>query len=1175
MRTLLTIPRQLPEFRELLADIDNGRCPLAVSGLSMIHRAHLAAAIQAELDNPVVIVCADDTEARRMVADLKAFSGLSVPMLVGREFTFHNAATVSHQWEHQRLLLLHQLSQELCPLLVATVEGLLQRTLPQSTLQNSAMILQTGCDYAMEEILKRLTTTGYTRCVQVEGAGQFAVRGGILDIYSPSMEHPVRIEFFDDTIDAMGIFDPITQRRLENIERLELLPSAEVLAQLAPGGTFGLMADLEKLRRRYARRKEGPALQQTLQEDLHRLDTLTSFPAIDRYIHLIYPQFACALDYLPFNTVLCLSDTPRIRESYQNYLWRLTEDRKSLLEAGILGPEQNAFALPPEDFARALRDYPTCYFDAFLSSTYPASPRDTISIPARQLPSFGGSLETAVSDLQHHISAGCSVVVLCSSEMRAKALETLLREHGVPIGLDFELKSLPPKGHSVIALGGLSSGLDYANARIAILTEGSFVPTQRKSPAKKVKDAPTNRQKLESFTDLKPGDFVVHEDYGIGKFIEMTTRMVDGVKKDYLKIAYAGTDTLYVSATKLDLVSKYIGSGEESGGPHLSKMGSAEWQRTKSRTKKAVRDMAKELIALYAQRQRQKGYAFHPDDPWQQEFENSFEYTETDDQIRCIQEIKADMERPLPMDRLLCGDVGYGKTEVALRAVMKCVLEGKQAAILVPTTVLAQQHFETASKRFATYPIRIAMVSRFRTAKQIRQTLAELEAGQVDIIIGTHRLLSKDVSFKDLGLLVIDEEQRFGVTHKERLKTLAHQVDCLTLSATPIPRTLNMALSGIRDMSTIEHPPQNRQPVLTYVIEHDWSILADAMRRELGRGGQVYYLHNRVETIARTARQLQEILGEDISIAIAHGKMTESELSDVMQRMNSGEIQVLVCTTIIETGIDISNVNTLIIENADRMGLAQLHQIRGRVGRSSRRAYAYLTYRQDKVLTEIATKRLSAVREFAEFGSGFKIAMRDLELRGAGNLLGAEQSGFLISVGYDLYLKLLEEAVLEERGQPQEIPKTCTADLTVSANIPEWYVPSTEQRMDLYRRIARIRREADGDDLLDELIDRYGEPPKSVTSLVSVALLRAEAVACDITDLSQRERSVLMRMSSFSVPAILALAKKPALKNRLTFQAEPHPTLTLRLAKNEDVLRAVRYVLLAYRTALRETGEGS
>ncbi len=1171
MENLLKILDLVPEFRELLANIENGRCPVAVSGLSAVHRAHVAAAIQAEQGRPVLVVCADDADAGRMRKDLVAFSGQEVELLAGREFTFHNAATVSHQWEHQRLSVLRKMADEEAPIVVATVEGLVQRTMPPAVLRNSALVLKVGCDYVLDDVAHRLVEDGYSRCEQVEGPGQFALRGGILDVYSPAMEYPVRAEFFGDEIDSMGAFDLVTQRRMFNVEQMEILPAAETLAQLAPGGVLGLMGDLERVRLRAAKKKDTQELQRTLEEDGKRLETLTSFPAVDRYMDLIYPDFATALDYVPLDGVICVCDSPRVLESLKNYLWRMEEDVKALMEGGLLWGELARFALDQEGFAQALMEHPVCYLDSFLVSGYPTKVRDTLAVTARQLPSFGVSLETAVSDLNHYTASGSSAVVLCLSEMRAKALEELLRQEQVKIGMDFQLQQLPEPGGSVIALGGLSAGFEYPAAKIAVLTEGFGIPARKQKKA--ASKGASNRQKLESFTDLKPGDLVVHEQHGIGRFVEMVQMKVDGATKDYLKLAYAGTDCLYVPATQLDMVSKYIGSGEGDAPVKLSKLGGTDWQRAKTRTRKAVQDLAKGLVQLYAQRQRQAGYAFHPDDPWQQEFENSFEYQETEDQIRCIAEIKEDMERPVPMDRLLCGDVGYGKTEVALRAVMKCVLEGKQAAILVPTTVLAQQHYQTVTQRFANYPVRVGMVSRFRTAKQIKETLAELAAGQVDILIGTHRLLQKDVKFKDLGLLIIDEEQRFGVTHKERLKEIARQVDCLTLSATPIPRTLNMALSGLRDMSTIEQPPQDRQPVLTYVMEHDWSILADAMRREIGRGGQVYYLHNRVDTITATARQIRERLGEDVSVGVAHGKMTEEELSDVMQRMVDGEIQVLVCTTIIETGIDISNVNTLIIEDADKMGLAQLHQIRGRVGRSSRRAFAYLTYRKDKVLSEVANKRLSAIREFAEFGSGFKIAMRDLEIRGAGNLLGPEQSGFLMSVGYDMYLKMLETAVLEERGETKAQTRECSADLTVTANIPEFYVNSVEQRMDLYRRIARIRSEEDADDLTDELVDRYGDPPRSVNNLIAVALLRAVALECGVVEITQKGNIIYLGLDQVHVEAVLALGAQREYKNRVTFASGEKPALTIRLTGKEDALRYIQKFLRDYRKKIQETEE--
>ena len=657
---------------------------------------------------------------------------------------------------------------------------------------------------------------------------------------------------------------------------------------------------------------------------------------------------------------------------------------------------------------------------------------------------------------------------------------------------------------------------------------------------------------------------MVHENYGIGRFVAMEQIKVDNAVKDYIKIAYQGSDTLFVPATQLDLVSKYIGGGSEDSNVRLNKIGSDAWQKTKAKARKAAKDMAGELIQLYAARKRQPGFAFATDSPWQKEFEDNFPYPETDDQLRCIADIKRDMESPTPMDRLLCGDVGFGKTEVALRAVMKAVMDGKQVAILVPTTVLAQQHYTTAVARFRGFPVNIDVLSRFRTSKQQQQTLRNLASGSVDLIIGTHKLLQKSVQFKDLGLLVIDEEQRFGVTHKERLKEMSKGVDVLTLSATPIPRTLNMALSGIRDMSTIEEPPADRYPVQTFVLEHNNAVIDDAIRREVERGGQVYYLHNRTETIDQCAIALQRRI-PGLRIGVAHGQMGEDALGDVMQAMTDGDIQVLVCTTIIETGLDIPNANTLIIENADRFGLSQLHQLRGRVGRSTRHAYAYFTYRPDKNLTEIAEKRLSAIRDFAEFGSGFKIAMRDLEIRGAGNLLGSEQSGHMMSVGYDMYLKLLDEAVLEEQGAAPKAPE-CTADLNVTANVDKNYVSRGEERMDLYRRMAAIRNQEDADDLLDEIVDRYGEPPRGVLNLIDIALLRAKAKEVSIKDIKQKAGDVLFTLTSLNFEAVSALCADPDYSSRVTFlAAAKEPTLRLKLAAGVDSLKQSKVFIDRYR----------
>ena len=1168
MKPLLSALNDIPEYRSLLAAIDNGACPAAFSGLSAVHRAHFAAGIRQELNRPVVVVCADEGEAERMARDLAALSGEAVRTLSAREFTFHNAAVVSRQYEHRRLSTLRALAAGECPLLVCTVESILQRTIPKTLLTQAAQVVRMGERHDLGELAGTLAAAGYTRCEQVEGVGQFALRGGILDFFSPAHPKPVRVEFFGDEIDAMGLFDPDTQRRIENLGAAEILPAAEVLPQFTPGGYGGLLEGLDRLISQAKRRKGNETLVQTLEEDRERLAASTAFPAMDRYIALIYPVMATAADYFPEDAVVVLSESPRVAERGKSYLWQLGEDAKALMERGELAGELADFARTFEELTEVLADWPVCYLDAFTSSRYPQRPRTLLNLLTKQLPSYGASLETAVSDLAHYVSDGFRTVVLVSSEQRALNLQALLREQKMTTAVDFQLHELPGYGKAVIAVGGLTAGMEYPVGRFAVLTEGqSLLGKKRRS--KPV----TNRQKLGSYADLSPGDLVVHEHHGVGRFLEMTKMTVDGVQKDYVKIAYAGADVLYVPATQLDLVSKYIGSGEDAQETRkLSRLGGTDWEKAKTRAKKAVKDLAKGLIQLYAERQRQPGFAFSPDSPWMKEFEDEFEYAETDDQLRCIAEIKQDMEQARPMDRLLCGDVGYGKTEVAFRAIMKCVLDGKQAAILVPTTVLARQHYLTAKQRFAKHPVEIDVVSRFRTQTQMKDTLRRLEQGGIDLLIGTHRLFQKDVKFKDLGLLVIDEEQRFGVQHKEKLKELSKQVDVLTLSATPIPRTLNMALSGIRDMSTLEEPPMDRQPVQTYVLEHDWGVLSDAMRRELERGGQVYYLHNRVETITRTAARIKEMLGEDVAVAVAHGKMSQEELNDVMTRMSDGEVDVLVCTTIIETGIDIANANTLIIEDADHMGLAQLHQIRGRVGRSTRRAYAYLTYRRGKVLTEVASKRLGAIREFAEFGSGFKIAMRDLEIRGAGNVLGPEQSGFLLSVGYDMYLKLLEEAVLEERGEKPERPTECAADLSVAASIPDRYVPSPEQRMDLYRRIAAIRSEADADDVMDELIDRYGDPPRTVNNLISVALLRADAARNGISQIDQKGANLNFYLDQFDLQRVSALCGLEKYRSRLLFSAGERPYLALRLKKGEDALKFGRRLVEDYaKTAPAET----
>ena len=1164
MEKLLSALKAIPEFPLLLETL-RSRQSAAITGAGQINRSHIIATLSRQLAQPVVALCPDDSSAKRLSEELRAFLKEDVPVLPSRELTLYDSTAVSRSWEQKRLRQLYDLAEGNTPLQIFSWESLCQRTMPKAVMARCAFRLEVGKEYAMDDLVSRLEQMGYAHCTMVEGVGQYALRGGILDVYSPAAPRPIRAEFFGDELDTMGFFDPDTQRRVDNASEAVLLPVAESLPSLHPEGVDGLCRELQSIIARQRRRKAPHEnLITTLTRDIESLQSGVSFPSADRYLALLYPEFACAADYLSTETTVYFCDHGALSRAVKAQEEEFGLGLDAFLESGRLAGELCEFYLSFDALAARMKGHPVVYFDSFLSARFPESlpPKQLLSVTARQLPGYGGSLETAVSDLKSYVRNDYGCLVLCGGRRRGEILKEMLGKEGVNALLAFPAVHLPQAGQVFLTDGSLPAGLEYPDLRLAILTEGQLLvkKTERKPKPKK---APSNRKKLESFTDLTPGDLVVHEHHGIGRYVGMEQMKVGGAIKDYVKIAYQGTDTLYVPATQLDLVSKYIGSGGENQTVRLNKLGGDQWQKAKAKAKAAAKDLAAGLIQLYAERKRRPGFAFAADSPWQKEFEESFEYAETDDQLRAIAEIKHDMESPSPMERLLCGDVGFGKTEVALRAVMKCILDGKQAAILVPTTVLAQQHYLTALKRFGSFPVTIDVLSRFRTAAQMKKTLQELASGKIDLIIGTHKLLQKNVHFKDLGLLIVDEEQRFGVSHKERLKEISRGVDVLTLSATPIPRTLNMALSGLRDMSTIEQPPHDRYPVQTFVLEHSDRILDEAIRRELSRGGQVYYLHNRVESIDECAAKLKDRLG-DVSVAVAHGKMNQEQLSDVMQAMADGQIQILVCTTIIETGIDIPNVNTLIIEDADKLGLAQLHQLRGRVGRSSRHAYAYLTFRRGKVLSEVAEKRLEAIREYAEFGSGFKIAMRDLEIRGAGDLLGSEQSGHMLSVGYDMYLKLLEDAVLEERGEEALKEPECTADLDVTANITKTYVTSGEQRMDLYRRMAAIRTQEDADDLLDEIVDRYGDPPKGVMNLIAIALLRARAASSGIVEISQKGSALSVSLGVFDFAAVSALCEEPAFKGRIFFVSGKIPAISVKLKPGEDALKLSQQLVDRY-----------
>ena len=1164
MERIAQLITDLTEYDTILDSVRNRKTPVEVTGLSPIHKANLAAALAGQLHRQAVVICPDELACDRMARDLEAFSDRAVAILPTREFIFHNIESSSREYEHKRISVLCDLAAGK-KTVVTTIPALLMAAMPPEQLKQATFTIDFNGEYDTDELVKQLVLAGYRRCMQVEGEGQFSLRGGILDIFVPGEGNPVRIEFFGTEVDTMSYFDIGSQRRTRSLEKLVCLPNMEVLPTLAPDGVDGLIARIEKIIA--SRSKKHPDLDRNLRRDIERLRNDGIFPAADKYLPYIYPELSCAADYIPEDAMVFVDDFRGAREAARVFDLRMKEDIEALLERGQLYGKQAVYHKTLSEAMETLAQHPMVYLETFLSSVPECPPKAIADIMAKQLPPYSGNVAAAASDIRAYQDMDYRVIVLCSGEMRRTTMKEMLEEQGVSARVT---DRLPAPGRVSILDGSLSAGMEYPALKTAVLTEGQMLAARKKSKEKKKK---SNRDHVRSYADLTPGDLVVHEHHGIGRFVGMERMRVEGTYQDFVKIAFAGTDFLYVPATNLDLISKYIGAGSdaaETGRVKLNKLGGTEWQKTRYKAKTAVKELASQLIALYAERERKKGFAFPKDDSWQHEFEAAFEYEETEDQLRCVEEIKKDMESDRPMDRLLCGDVGFGKTEVALRAVMKCVLGGKQAAILVPTTVLARQHYLTCLSRFSGWPVKIEMLSRFKTAKEQKIILEKVKQGQIDLLIGTHKLFNKNMKFKDLGLLVVDEEQRFGVSHKEKLKEMSRQVDVLTLSATPIPRTLNMALSGIRDMSVLEEPPQDRHPVQTYVMEYDTGVVAEAMRREFYRGGQTYYLHNQVESIDTCAAKIKKML-PDAEVAVAHGKMSQRELSRIMTRMSDGDIDILVCTTIIETGIDIPNVNTLIIENADKMGLSQLHQLRGRVGRSARHAFAYFTFQRGKTLSDISQKRLSAVREFAEFGSGFKIAMRDLEIRGAGNVLGAEQSGHLMNVGYDLYLKLLEEAVLEEKGEKPRSSTDCTIELLVNANLPEKYVEDSGQRVDLYRRIAAIHTETDRTDLLDELIDRFGEPPASAVALCDIALLRANAAAQGVTEIKQQDGRILMTWSKedTDLRRMAALCGSKQFKGRLLLNAGEQPYLSLRMKPKERPMQLARELVQIY----AQTGE--
>ncbi len=1149
------------EAGPVLRALDAGHSPVLISGIGPASRAHMAAALRRGLEAPLVVVCPDDTAAEQMARDLGFLLDTEPALLSLRDFGLYAAESASRSAEQRRLGTLDALLRGGSAVTVCSIGALLERTMPPELLGRAALEITDGQEIAMEAVEKALLAGGYVHRLEVDAPGQYSRRGGILDFFSPAYADPVRVEFWGDEIDSMGLFDTKTQRRTEIISAARILPASETLPQLCPGGAAALADALGELAVK-ARRGRSPVkekLAETLMADAEKLRETGSLAAADRYMGLIYPAFACGADYIGGDCLVFLSEPARCARQAEDQEKLLAEDLKALIESGGMSGAGAEYRRSYAEFAQSLGERACVLADNFVSSRCLPEPRSIVNIIAKQLGSYAGSLDAACDDVKSYLERGFTVLVLAPDRRRCEALRDAFAPRGINADIIEGMDSDMAEGRCLLCPGAMSAGFEYTESRLALMTDSQISRPAGKKPRHRAPDS--NRQKLTSCADLAVGDLVVHEYHGIGRFDGIVKMRVDGADMDYIKICYAGTDVLYVPATALDLVGKYIGAGGEDKPVRLSKMGGADWTRVKTRAKAAAREMAGQLIQLYAERRRRPGHAFAPDSPWQTEFEQSFGYQETEDQLRCIDEIKGDMERPVPMDRLLCGDVGFGKTEVALRAAFKCVSESRQCVILVPTTILAFQHYNTIVRRFEGFPVQVDMLSRFRTPKEQESILRRAASGELDILVGTHRMLSKDVKFHNLGRFIVEEEQRFGVSQKERIKELAPNIDVLTLSATPIPRTLNMAMSGIRDMSVIEEAPQDRRPVQTYVLEHDHAIITDAIRRELRRGGQVYYLHNRVETIERCAAGIQMRIPE-ARVAFAHGKMSEDEMSEIWRQVLEHEIDVLVCTTIIETGVDVPNVNTLIIENADRFGLSQLHQLRGRVGRSSRRAFAFLTFVRGKVLSDVASKRLEAIREFTEFGAGFKIAMRDMEIRGAGNLLGSQQHGHMEAVGYEMYLKLLADAVNEEKGLPSRTEEAeCLIDLPVAAHIPESYISSNAQRLDVYRRIADIRTEEDSLDVYDELIDRFGEPPEAVQGLIDVALLRNMAAELGIYEIKQQADTLLLFQRKLDLAAGSRMSA--ALKGRVMINAGPKPYLAVKVKPGLTSLDTLREALQA------------
>ena len=1111
--------------KQLTNVIQNMAYPLLISGLTDSAKSHIISSIIAEKKRPALIVTHSELRAKQIKEDISFFLGEKVHLYPSKDIIFFNADVRSTTITVDRFSILNSLISGDSPTIVLSIEALMDKLTPKQIFTNSIIKLNIGDNVLMDELKQNLVYMGYERTDPVEQEGQFAIRGGIVDIFTPTFPHAFRLEFFGDEIDSIRTIDTTTQRSLEKINKITIFPMRELVYS-----DDALASAIVKIKNEYTKtlnsftdtgaEEEATRIKENIGENISILESNKSLPDIDKFFSYFYSG-ECLLSYFPEGAPIFFDEPNKINNHAEATLKEFEESTKNRILNGNILPTQGKILFSYQELCNHFDNYSSVLLTSLPQSTIGFSPKSIETIRTRDISIIKNSLDNLVAEITNNNLNGTSVIIFAGTKSKGERLLGELKDRGVSVyfkdKLPINIILNDNENHSylqndkaepvnIITMGSLNKGFEYLDYKLAFISDKEvFIKSNRRPRAKK-------SLKIESFADLKIGDYIVHDTHGIGIYNGLKTILSDNVSRDYLQVSYADSDTVYVSVNQVDRIQKYIG-GENVA---VKRMGGAAWEKAKLKVKEAVKELAVDLAKLYAKRNNTAGFQFAKDTVWQKDFEESFPFQETDDQILAIEDVKKDMESQKVMDRLICGDVGFGKTEIALRAAFKAVQDNKQVAFLVPTTILAQQHYITFLERMRDYPINIEVLSRFRTRKAQQETIERLKNGGVDIVIGTHRLLSKDVVFKNLGLVVVDEEQRFGVTHKEKLKQLTINVDVLTLTATPIPRTLHMSLSGIRDISLLQEAPTSRKNIQTFVLEYDAEFVKTAIVRELSRGGQVYYLHNKVRNISSTAKRLKDII-PTAKIEFAHGQMSEIQLENVMMDFIQGSIDVLVCTTIIETGLDIPNVNTIIIQDSDRMGLAQLYQLRGRVGRSDKIAYSYLMYKKDKILDSTAESRLQTIRDFTEFGSGFKVALKDLEIRGVGSLLGAEQHGQMGTVGYEMYTRLLEEAIKELDGESEHhTTAETTIDIRISAYIAPSFIGNEEQRLYIYKKISHIKNENEYYQIQEELEDRYGDLPIAVNNLLNIALLRATAATIGVVSINQKHSNLVVEFSPTS-----------------------------------------------------------